>query len=134
MSRTPEGKVKSQVKAILKELDIYWFCPRGTVMGRSGIPDFICCIEGAFVSIETKAGNNKPTALQNVEMNRIKKAGGFSFVVNETNVDKLKNTLTRIIAMQRHCIGLLQAENMTRQMEAHAIKTVEKPELVTTVL
>lgn len=128
---TPEGKVKAQVRKILDELGIYWFCPRGTAMGRSGIPDFICCAEGAFISIETKAGKNQPTALQNIEMTRIKKAGGFAFVINEQNVDNLKATLAQIIIMQNHCIDLLRAECITSDKEYNVIEAPERPTLIT---
>lgn len=127
---TPEGKVKAQVRKILDELQVYWFCPRGTAMGRSGIPDFVCCLEGAFISIETKAGKNTPTALQNIEMARIKKAGGFAFVVNEQNVGQLKNTLAQIAIMQRHCIELLQAEGAAKKDEKTVVAP-EKPGLIT---
>ncbi len=41
------------------------------------------------VSIETKAGNNKPTALQERELKQIRDAGGVAFVINETNLDEL---------------------------------------------
>lgn len=96
MSRTPEGKVKEKIKAILNELDIYWFCPRGTAFGRAGVPDFICCMEGAFVAIEAKAGANTPTALQRKELNSIVEHNGFSFVIYDHTVQYLGDTLRRL--------------------------------------
>ena len=32
--------------------------------GSSGVPDIITCYEGRFIGIECKANGNKPTALQ----------------------------------------------------------------------
>lgn len=82
---TPEGKVKEKVKRLLKQYDpkLYYFMPRGTTYGTSGVPDFIGCFEGRFFGIETKAGSNKPTAMQEHQMSLIEMAGGMSFVVNE---------------------------------------------------
>jgi hypothetical protein len=48
------------------------------------------CYRGAFAAIECKAGKNKPTALQEAAMQRIRDAGGLALVIDETNVDQLK--------------------------------------------
>ena len=93
MAATPEAKVKKAVKAILDELHVYHFSPFQAGMGRAGIPDIICCVNGRFVGIECKAGNNVTTALQNKELAAIHAAGGFAFVVRETNIDELKERL-----------------------------------------
>jgi hypothetical protein len=42
------------------------------------------------MGIECKAGTNKPTALQEKEMADIRKAGGVTFVINETNLTLLE--------------------------------------------
>ena len=91
---TPEGKVKAKVVRILKSMGIYYFTPQTGGYGRSGVPDLICCYGGKFISIECKAGKNKPTALQEAEMQKIRDAGGETFVINEQNVDELKDALT----------------------------------------
>ena len=96
---TPEGKVKKRVKAILDELKVYHFSPMQNGMGRAGIPDIIACHGGKFIGIECKAGDNKPTALQERELNRILNAGGEAFVINEENVEQLREEL---IWMNKH--------------------------------
>jgi hypothetical protein len=50
------------------------------------VPDVICCYKGRFFGFECKAGKNKPTALQYLNMMAIRKAGGYSIVVDEKNV------------------------------------------------
>lgn len=95
-SRTPEGKVKKRVVDELKKYGVYYFCPRGTALGRAGIPDFVCCYRGYFLSIETKAGKNKPTTLQYKEMADIVSAGGVALVINEENIDAISKTLMTI--------------------------------------
>jgi len=93
MADTPEKKVKTKVRRILDEMGIYHFSPPGMGLGRSGIPDIICCYEGRFVAIECKAGKGKTTALQEREINAIRTAKGLAFVINEENVNQLKELL-----------------------------------------
>ena len=87
---TPEAKVKAKVVKILKAHGVYYFYPVTGGFGRSGIPDVICCVSGYFLAIECKAGNNKPTPLQEAEMQKIRDAGGVTLVVNETNIDDVE--------------------------------------------
>ena len=96
---TPEGKVKKRVKAILDEQQVYHFSPMQNGMGRAGIPDIVACHGGKFIGIECKAGDNKPTALQERELNRILNAGGEAFVINEENIEQLREEL---IWMNKH--------------------------------
>lgn len=89
MASTPEKKVKDQVIKTLKANGVYYFFPATFGMGRSGVPDIICCVEGRFLAIECKAGKNKTTALQDREMNAIVMAGGSAMVVNEENLHEV---------------------------------------------
>lgn len=93
MAATPEKKVKDKVIAILKELGAYFFFPATHGYGRSGVPDIIGCLGGIFFAIECKAGKNKPTALQEREMQRIRDAGGHTLVINEDNIEDLRTWL-----------------------------------------
>lgn len=94
---TPEGKVKRKVTDILKSYGAYYFYPVTGGFGRSGVPDIVCCIRGHFIGIECKAGDNKPTALQEKNLREIREAGGFAFVVNEDNIDSLERILETIV-------------------------------------
>lgn len=86
---TPEAKVKAKVYKILKEKKVYYFTPQTGGYGRSGVPDIICCYRGTFIGIECKAGGNKTTPLQEAEMEKIRMAGGKTFVINENNLHEL---------------------------------------------
>lgn len=90
---TPEGKVKKHIKDILTELNIWFFMPIGGPYSRHGIPDFIGCCNGRFVAIEAKAGRGRTTALQDWTLQKIQIAGGFVMIVNEDNLDLLKQKL-----------------------------------------
>jgi hypothetical protein len=77
MASTPEKKVKDSCVKLLKSYDAYYFC----------------CVRGKFLAIECKAGDNKPTALQERELQKINEAGGVSLVINETNLTMLDEIL-----------------------------------------
>jgi Holliday junction resolvase len=97
MASTPEKKVKDKVVKLIKAYGIYYFFPATHGYGRSGVPDIICCAKGKFIAIECKAGNNKPTALQEKEMADIRKAGGYAYVVNEDSLTMLGDTLRSLL-------------------------------------
>jgi len=93
MGMTPEAKVKKQVKKILDEYGVWHFSPPGMGLGRAGIPDIIACHGGQFLAIECKAGSNKPTLLQERELERITQAGGHALVIREDNINELHRLL-----------------------------------------
>jgi hypothetical protein len=96
LAKTPEAKVKDSIKKILKENDVYYAMPIGTGFGSSGVPDFLCCVQGRFVGIEAKAGGNVPTDLQLKNMNSINAAGGVTIVIDEVNVKALSGYIKLI--------------------------------------
>ena len=93
MALTPEGKVKEKVKKILKKRGVWFFMPRGTTYGSSGVSDIICCHEGRFLAIETKAGKNEPTKLQLSTLRSIINHAGCALVVRESNIDDVETVL-----------------------------------------
>ena len=98
MASTPEAKVKAKIKAILKAHNVYYAMPIGTGYGNSGVPDFLCCVNGRFLAIEAKAGKGQATALQLKNLQAINKAGGYTLIINETNLDYLE-------AVIKECMG-----------------------------
>lgn len=93
MASTPEAKVKAKIKKILAAHGVYYAMPIGSGFGNSGVPDFLCCVNGNFLGIEAKAKGNKPTALQYKHINNIKDAGGCALVVDESNVENLSEII-----------------------------------------
>lgn len=98
MAMTPEGKVKGKVRKLLDSYgtELYYFSPAANGYGRVGIPDIIVCYKGMFFGIECKAGSNTPTALQTKELAAIRAAGGEAIVVNEDNIESVREVLLRI--------------------------------------
>lgn len=101
MASTPEKKVKDKVVKLLKANEVYYFFPNTHGFGRSGVPDIICCVRGKFLGIECKAGDNKPTALQEKEMQSIRDAGGRTLVVNENNISDVESIVKEMSNEQR---------------------------------
>ena len=91
---TPEAKDKAKVKKILMEMEAYYAMPMGTGFFSSGVPDFLVCKQGLFYAIECKANGNKPTALQLKHLEDVRKAGGVALVIDESNVNQLKELMT----------------------------------------
>jgi penicillin-binding protein-related factor A (putative recombinase) len=90
---TPEAAVKKKVVQQLKLLDAYYFYPVTGGYGRSGVPDIVGCYKGKFFAIECKAGTNKPTPLQELNITQIKQSGGTALVVNEENINDVYTAL-----------------------------------------
>lgn len=93
MATTPEAKVKAKIKAILKAHNVYYAMPIGTGYGNSGVPDFLCCVNGHFLGIEAKAGKGTTTALQEKNIQQIKDAGGTAAVINEDTLGYLEQLI-----------------------------------------
>tara|TARA_B100002019_G_scaffold291545_1_gene312023 strand:+ start:37 stop:372 length:336 start_codon:yes stop_codon:yes gene_type:complete len=90
---TPEAKVKKVVVRQLKEINAYYFYPVTGGYGRSGVPDIVGCYNGRFFGIECKAGKNKPTPLQQRNLDDIAMSRGAALVVNEENMLDVKDWL-----------------------------------------
>lgn len=56
-------------------------------MTKKGIPDVLACINGYFVAIEVKAQNGEPSELQIYHCEKIRKAGGFAFILYPSGYD-----------------------------------------------
>ena len=91
MADTPEAKVKKKVVAQLKSLGAYYFYPVTGGYGSSGVPDIVGCFKGKFFAVECKAGKNKPTPLQQKNIDDIRTQGGRAWVVNEDNMNEVRS-------------------------------------------
>jgi hypothetical protein len=90
MAQTPEAKVKAKIHALLKKHKAYAVNYIGGISANNGTPDILACLNGRFIGIEAKAGKNKPTDLQTLNLKRIDEAGGLALVINEENLNQLE--------------------------------------------
>jgi len=89
--KTEEGLLKDEVKKYLNSLHAYWYMPVPAGYGKQTL-DFLCCINGRFIGLETKAPGKKPTARQWQCIQQINDAGGIGFFAD--NLDSVKTMLS----------------------------------------
>jgi hypothetical protein len=82
---TPEGKVKEAVKKVMRKHGVWYFMPMQNGFGVVGIPDFICCIDGLFFTVETKAPGKRDNTTPNQQrvMREILEHGGYAIVADD---------------------------------------------------
>ena len=97
---TPEGKVKKKLLDFLKSLggDCFFYMPVQNGMGQSGIPDIMAIIKGVPFAFECKATPKQhPTVLQAYALDRIHRARGFAWIVDNESVELAKKMIGAII-------------------------------------
>lgn len=94
MSRTPEGKIKHQVRQLLDEFPHYRFMPVPSGYGETTL-DFLICYKGQFIAIETKAPGKKTTPRQEMIIGSIEQNGGRVVVIDgDEGLARLRFILT----------------------------------------
>jgi hypothetical protein len=93
MPNTPEGRVKNAAKKFLQAIGVWYYMPMSNGMGRVGAPDFLCCIRGRFLAIETKAPGKRGNTTNNQqrEIGGIQDADGMAIVIDD--LQQLKDYL-----------------------------------------
>jgi hypothetical protein len=86
---TPEGQIKARVDAILQTyaetgLVMWVFKPVQSGYGKRAL-DYLCCIKGRMLAIETKRRGQDLTPFQRQTALAIYEAGGTVFIINSTD-------------------------------------------------
>lgn len=89
-----ENKIKNYLKLRGAWFVKYW---AGAAFTKAGVPDILACVGGFFVAIEVKAENGKPSELQLRNIELIKRAGGFAFVLYPSAFDQFKNFIDGLL-------------------------------------
>ena len=99
-----EDDVKAEVKKLLKPFhsELHWWMPGATMYGRAGQHDFMVVQRGLLWTIETKFGDNKPSANQVNFALDVTRAGGLSLCIWEINLWQVQMTADYISSM--HCL------------------------------
>lgn len=85
--KTYENKIKKYLESRGAWFVKYW---AGAHYTKSGIPDILACVNGYFVGIEVKAEDGKASPLQLLNVQKIRAAGGFAFVLYPSAFEKFK--------------------------------------------
>jgi hypothetical protein len=121
---TPEGRVKTKVSKWLKELRRCWpFMPVQSGYGAVAL-DYIVCIRGAFVSIETKAPGGELTPTQQATKAAIIAAGGVVLVIWDD--DSLSNAREIINGLRGSIFGHAAFYPEARRLYDQHLRAVEQ--------
>ena len=88
---TPESKTKKIIEKYLKKYNLYYFMPAQGAYSKKGVPDFIICYDGRFLSIEAKKDGYKDkdvTELQKLTHEKIRNTNGIAIVIS--NEEEMK--------------------------------------------
>jgi len=88
-----EKQFENNVKKFLKNEGCYFVKFFANGYTKKGVPDILCCCNGYFVGIETKADDGRPSELQKYNCLKIRKAGGFAWIVYPSAFDELKRLI-----------------------------------------
>ena len=110
-----ETKVTKEIMAYLKKQPGVWcFKVAGGPMQQRGVPDIICCVNGAFVALEVKRPEiGRLTDLQAFTIERIRDAGGVAEVV--TSVGEAAAVIEEVDGL------VLQRVRDTAPADVHAV-------------
>jgi hypothetical protein len=99
MPRKKETRLQLRIHdALRREFPELWgFKVHGNEFQREGLPDRIYCICGLFFAFEVKRPGEKPTRLQEYEIEKIKAAGGVASIVEDaaTAIELVRAALAR---------------------------------------
>jgi hypothetical protein len=100
MAATPEAKVKAKVRQRCGALNIKINTVVMSGYGKSGQLDMYGLYRGRYIGIETKAtAKDKPTPLQQLELDDIVAHGGVGLVIHIDNLDRLDEFVASVDGM-----------------------------------
>ena len=85
-----EAKIQAPILKYLRTLPQCWVV-KVICCNIRGCPDIICCYKGKFIGLEVKSETGKPSVIQALQGELIKRAGGEYWVVK--SVDDVKDAL-----------------------------------------
>jgi len=83
MPSGPETRLQQRIQKRLRELGVFNFKIHGSALMPAGLPDLICCVDGAFVGMEVKLPQtrNDVSPKQHYQHGEIRRAKGIVYVV-----------------------------------------------------
>lgn len=97
MTPHTEAWVKKEVKKIFAEFGCpNPYMPPPAVYGKAGAADFIECMWGQYIAVETKKIGNKQTELQKLFQAGVNRRGGIYLLIYETDFDRLRRVLKQM--------------------------------------
>lgn len=101
MGRTPEGSVKAAIDQVLNSYGerVWYFKPATGGYGRSGVGDYVGIANGYGFLFEAKRdASHEATRLQNMEIDKVRAAGGPAFVIHKDNLEYVKLIIDHLLS------------------------------------
>ena len=76
-----ETILTARIMAALRARGIYVVKYHGSAFSTAGVPDLLCCADGKLIAMEIKVQFRQPTPIQEVQIAKIRAAGGVAVVV-----------------------------------------------------
>lgn len=76
-----ENELQRKCISHAKSMGVYIINIQPDGKGLKGVPDLILCLNGKFVGVELKVGNNTLSNAQKIQRNRIEKSGGMVKII-----------------------------------------------------
>lgn len=120
-----EKGVKTLIKRLLNFHGWFTWMPAANGFGQQGIHDHLAIKNGVFLTVEAKFGTNKPKPMQSSFAAQIIANDGFSFCVNERNIDHFAMWLESFEIATQHQLKNLEvpAEHGARMLNAISVLT-----------
>lgn len=88
-----EKVFENRIKRYIKEQGGYCVKYWGGAFTQAGVPDLLICINGYFLGVEVKAEKGRPSQLQLLNIEEIKKAGGIAMVLYPKGFEEFKKLI-----------------------------------------
>lgn len=84
-----EKTIENKFKLFLKNQNVFYFKTFGNLHQINGLPDIIICRNSLFIGIEIKRWPNKLSAIQKVQLKRLKNNGALIIILDQDNLNEL---------------------------------------------
>lgn len=91
---TPEGRLKTEIRRLLRESGAFWSNVQGGPGSKPGDPDIVVCYKGRYIGIEAKSEDGRQSEIQKTREQEIIDAGGIYRIVRK--IDDVKKILEEI--------------------------------------
>lgn len=85
-----EKNFENKIKKFLDENNCWYVKYFANGYTKKGIPDLLCCVNGFFLAIEVKAEKGVASDLQKWHVEKIRFAGGLSFILKPSQFENFK--------------------------------------------
>lgn len=96
MPKTPEGRLKKDIKMMLRGRGASYFPIPGGAYGMAGAPDLVACYKGRFIGIEGKTYDGRQSQEQKERQAWIEGSGGVYVLARRvTDVEEVLDELDK---------------------------------------